>query len=584
MSGESQRDDDSLDDDFLGDDFVIEDLGAKNEDLEGLFDAQNAKAEKKPGEAPDDSEDVLFQPTQPGSGEVTFGGGPEFAESAPSNWTGDGLELGEDSPVGAEGKGMAAAEASFTKELDSLLQAEDDFALDSEQDLELVGDGAARGGEQAGSASEDEAFVLDDGEGQWQEQESEVASEEEHLELPLAEAASEEVDQVEPGWEPLPATNVDDLSEVGEVARAEGETEVTEEPVAESYEAAEEAEGHDLYMEAEEVAEPVGAPVRRGRGLRLVASLAASLTVLAAGAVVVLRPDWIGLGGEPERVQQVEVQRPNVVVAVPTPEAPKPPEVVTPPPDVDPTPVEPPPVPADPAPTDPSPPADPVPQSGGEPVPVPVPSPGGANAWPVPETGTRPAPADPAAPRSTTPNLVRVNEELMIGDEVGVADRQGASGILPGSRAFAQLHNGNFFIGSVKSASADRITLRVEKGEVTLQVEAIAKLTELGSADYEDLQRVTSGFIRLTNNNRLVGGILSGIADDHVVLEFRKNRVMLPKSLVGEVVQGEAESEIRLDTTLEEDDWLRRLAERQIGTGVNPAPTPAPGAGGSTPR
>ena len=57
-----------------------------------------------------------------------------------------------------------------------------------------------------------------------------------------------------------------------------------------------------------------------------------------------------------------------------------------------------------------------------------------------------------------------------------------------------------------------------------------ARLTELGSSDYEQLQKAASGFVRLTNNNRLVGGILSHIADDHIVLEFRSNRVMLPRS------------------------------------------------------
>jgi hypothetical protein len=120
-------------------------------------------------------------------------------------------------------------------------------------------------------------------------------------------------------------------------------------------------------------------------------------------------------------------------------------------------------------------------------------------------------------------------------------------------------------------------------------VEAIARLTELGSVDYEELQRVTSGFVRLRNNNRLVGGILSNIADDHVVLEFRKNRVILPRSLVGEVVQGESESAIRIDTTSEEDDWLRRLAEREVGAGANgaapaPVPAPAPAPGDRSPR
>jgi hypothetical protein len=57
-----------------------------------------------------------------------------------------------------------------------------------------------------------------------------------------------------------------------------------------------------------------------------------------------------------------------------------------------------------------------------------------------------------------------------------------------------------------------------------------------------------------------------------VVLEFRSNRVMLPKAAVGEVVQGDGEAVLRLATTVEEDDWLRRLVERQLGTGLPAAP------------
>ena len=118
------------------------------------------------------------------------------------------------------------------------------------------------------------------------------------------------------------------------------------------------------------------------------------------------------------------------------------------------------------------------------------------------------------------------------------------------------------------------MTLRVDTGEVTLERHELAQLTQLGSQDFEQLQRVTKGFVRLTNNNRLVGGILSKIADDHVVLEFRKNRVMLPKSAIGEIVSGESEERtVRLDTTDEEESWVRELARRELGTGRGADPT-----------
>ena len=49
---------------------------------------------------------------------------------------------------------------------------------------------------------------------------------------------------------------------------------------------------------------------------------------------------------------------------------------------------------------------------------------------------------------------------------------------------------------------------------------------------------------------------------------MRKNRVMLPKSAIGEIVSGkEEDSKVRLGTTTEEENWVRSLAERQLGTG-----------------
>ena len=44
---------------------------------------------------------------------------------------------------------------------------------------------------------------------------------------------------------------------------------------------------------------------------------------------------------------------------------------------------------------------------------------------------------------------------------------------------------------------------------------------------------------------------------------------MLPKSAIGEVVQGEGELGIRLDLTREEDEWLKQLAERQRALGIH---------------
>jgi hypothetical protein len=194
--------------------------------------------------------------------------------------------------------------------------------------------------------------------------------------------------------------------------------------------------------------------------------------------------------------------------------------------------------------------------------------------------------AQPQRPDGPQPNgkpLVRVGDDLMLGDLAEMTRPKIVDGVLPGSRAFAQLRNGNYFIGSIKTAGTETVTLSLEKGEVTIAMHELTRLTELGSADYEELQRATSGFIRLTNNNRLVGGILSRIADDHVVLEFRSNRVMLPKSLVGQVVQGEGDAAVRLNVTSEENDWVKKLAERQLGSGTAPTDGDTKSVGPKTP-
>ncbi|MFK7742575.1 MAG: hypothetical protein AB8H80_19850 [Planctomycetota bacterium] len=198
----------------------------------------------------------------------------------------------------------------------------------------------------------------------------------------------------------------------------------------------------------------------------------------------------------------------------------------------------------------------------------------GPDGWPL--AAVTKSEIDPAPAAQEPKPLARFGDGLLVGEQGAIDGQvQAMDGVAAGSRAFAQLHNGNYFIGQVKSVAGRTITLRVKEGEVTLHSDDIAQLTQLGSSDYDELQRVTKGFVRLTNNNRLVGGILSKIADDHVVLEFRRNRVMLPKSLVGEIVSGEQDNnKVRLGTTVEEDDWVRDLAERELGTGRGAEPGP----------
>lgn len=595
MSGDSQRNDEP---DFL-DDFVVEDIAGKNDDLDQLFTepAAGAAAKKPAPEAAPDSEDVLFTDHTEGiNPSERFAGKGAFAEDNASDWGGEHLELDDDAPATRGKSELEQAEDALSEELGSLLQNEDELGID-DKELELV-DGPPQPGLDGVSEIEQSGpFVLDEGEGQWQEQveaaaaaaptpaamQREVAEGiwEAVKDPAMAEVAGEEANQAteEPGWEKLPESNVDQLSEVDEVEER-GEEQPDAQELAD-------LEGHDIYSDdgAPVLVGPRASRMRRASGM--VAAIAASLALVGLGAVVVMRPEWVGLHLEPEVVQQVQITRPRVEIAMATP-----PAVPVAAPQLgkhDPAPKT---TPTNPTPDQPKDPVATVPPTSGElygppmpdtpstPVGVPVatvpalPPDAPTATWPVAQK-----PVDPARSTAKKPGvLVRIGDDTMVGevDATKAPKVQAVEGVMPGTRAFAQLHNGNYFIGSIKVASADRVTLRINEGEVTLEADEIARLTALGSSDYEALQKATSGFVRLTNSNKLIGGILSQIADDHIVLEFRSNRVILPKSAVGAVVQGEPEQEVRLEVTREEDDWVKSLVERQIG-GAHPDPTPSKG-------
>ncbi|MGK0156792.1 MAG: hypothetical protein ACI9SE_003764 [Neolewinella sp.] len=473
--------------------------------------------------------------------------------------------------------------------------------------------------------------------------------------MPLLNAAAFADGSVEgeAGWEPLPTTSMDELSEVDEVQRTDDEEEYDvsgyeedepeslddqgDESYSEEYAGAasetdlDDVDGHDIYAEegTDKRGVVLGGPGSRRSTASLLLSVAASLLVLFGAATVVLRPELFGLSVEPERVAKVDVARPKVEVAVVEPpkvalqneilsepntgepatgstvagnsEAtgnPSGPGTSNPEtgnPDAsqinagqpkqpasagDKRPETVPAVPTNtggkPAEISTTQPAEVLASGGNDvtsestatgntPAVVQVPDAAGsdANSWPVAK-----APENQTA-TSKKPALTRFGDGLLVGGVAsGIAEAKAMDGVMPGSRAFAQLHNGNYFIGKVKQIAAETITLRVETGEVTLATAEIAQLTRLGTTDYDELQKATKGFVRLTNNNRLVGGILSRIADDHIVLEFRSNRVMLPRSAIGEIVSGTSSvSKVRLGTTTEEDSWIRALAERELGTG-----------------
>jgi hypothetical protein len=667
----------------------------------------------------EDPEDLLFEDhTQRVVASERFAEPVGFVENAENTWQGAELEL--DEPAAAKPAPAADEPDEFALEAEQ----EADWEIDAEQELELVGADEAPPAT-AGDAFPAAAFTTEEllqqmaGVGGQEDTDdgllSEVAAElqdaepSEDAEAPVADAelddqalvlmeedaaswAAEATNEspvaagaapeafawepvedaapIEPGWEPLPAAQMDDLAEVAEVGvpelaeeastpvawddhdEAEDQNQPEEAANAEALApvlagpstwraaaAASAGVDEEIYQshEVQEAAVVGGAQVgrRRRRAAGLVA--AAGLCLAAAAAAYGLAPAWSGSADEPEAVVVVQVPRPSLQVAVAPPPLPEPktetvlrvaqPEPVPAPPEPvasQPVVSQPVVVAAAPTPTTEVPAVEPthavpvatapdvpevpvvpvepaVPVAGTQPTPErPTPAvPANENPAPaaIGPVVTAPSPSAPPAPEpvaeaqptahwpvarqtpetrrnGTTPTRIRIGEgDALVAEEPPAAsNNQPVDGVLPGARALAQLQNGNYFIGNVKQIDASQVTLRLGSGEITLVRSELTKLLPLGTADYEALQKVNSGSVRLTNRNRLVGSILSDIADDYVVLEFRSNRVMLPKAAVGEVVQGDGEAVLRLATTVEEDDWLRRLVERQLGTGLPAAP------------
>ena len=428
------------------------------------------------------------------------------------------------------------------------------------------------------------------------------------------------------GWEPLPSTSMDALSEVDEVQRTDDDLDYDTSEYEDALEDGDtdvdayDADGHDIYAEegTDQRGVVLGGHWSQRSTARLLLSVAASLILLFGASLIVVRPELFGLSVQPDRVAKVEIARPTIELAIVEPA-----KVLlhsdavaisnatdtlhTPAVSSDTggamtaTPVTA-------SPLDGSPVADQAqPRSSASQQ---------TKASDLPSLANTTSVDEPVTPRMTpitassndaetkassieetviasgppnggdtatnwpvaraTPNqtlsssqtdLTRFGDDLMVGGvAAGTSEATAVDGVMPGSRAFAQLQNGNYFIGRVKVVADEHITLRVETGEVTLATAQIVQLTRLGTSDYDELQKATKGFVRLTNNNRLVGGILKRIADDHIVLEFRSNRVMLPKSAVGEIVSGEgSDDRVRIGTTSEEESWIKSLSERELG-------------------
>ena len=442
----------------------------------------------------------------------------------------------------------------------------EDVVLEDEQSVHEAADAVAQGDDDLLSG---EVFVLDEGEPAEGQEGGQAFGEQQDsdAEQPIEEdTEAEQQPEAEEGWEPLDAAaqgleieaedNVDD-TQAEDAAESEDQAiEFEDDAVAQDEFASTEEQGEfDSELQGEEVAAPVmvaEAPRRTGRILRFAARLAAAAILVGGGAVVVVHPEWVGLTLEPELVERVQVARPNV-----SPRTPKPiPQVAQIDKPAAPA-VEPAPAPME------TPVAQPV---AVEPTPVepqPVAQP---EVTPVaqPEVAPQPMTENPIA-SANLPRYLPAGESLWVGEfDGGTRATAEWASVTPGSKAFAQLQNGNFFIGSVKAVAQDAITLSVKQGEVFLAREEIKRVTTLDSRDYADLQRATQGFLKLSNDNRLVGEILQSVGDDHYVIQMHSDRIVVPRSAVQQVVERQGAEGVRFGTVGDEEQWLRGVAERQL--------------------
>jgi hypothetical protein len=104
-----------------------------------------------------------------------------------------------------------------------------------------------------------------------------------------------------------------------------------------------------------------------------------------------------------------------------------------------------------------------------------------------------------------------------------------------GTQALAQMHNGNFFIGSVKRIESALVTLNLPQGEVTFTHAELRRLMPLASADFRTLsQGIALGTVRLKNSNRLVGQILRD-QEGSVIVDLESAKITIPKENIEEV-------------------------------------------------
>jgi hypothetical protein len=444
--------------------------------------------------------------------------------------------------------------------------AEPHFLLDEQEDAAAEPEFSS--GEEESDAEAETQYVLEEQEDAAAEPEYSFGEEEsDTAETQYVLSDEEESDE----WAPVAAEGELATEEEGYVL-ADDQDEVSADEAQPEYAAEGEpdyAEYEESYVEAHDGYETTEVePRRRFRLVSMVSGMAAACLIAAAGTVVVMKPELFGLKAKPESVDVVQVDRPQIDLTLAAPVLV--PIVVTPDPVV-PDPVTPDPVVPDPVVPDPVIP-DPV-------IPDPV----------IPD----PVVPDPVVPDPVTPDPVVATPELTVGPdagpiqlgemgiaigefdggEVAVVKHPLTAGIVPGSQAFAQLKNGNFFIGKVKTVNAPiNITLSVDKGEVTLALAELRTLASLGSDEYMELQRAEKGYVRLINNNLLRGTILRYGRDDNVILEMKANQILIPRDVIEEIGKQASDFSIRLDESTD-NEWVRQLVEEEMVRDSGPNPS-----------
>ncbi len=128
-----------------------------------------------------------------------------------------------------------------------------------------------------------------------------------------------------------------------------------------------------------------------------------------------------------------------------------------------------------------------------------------------------------------------------------------SSGIVRGARAFAQLHNGNFFVGRVQKVMTDELVIEFgNNSEISFVPGDLQKLMPLAEAEERVLQSGPDGYVHLKNHNKIWGKILSDLPDV-VAIQAGSAHIVLPRTSVLGIDPKEKRRGVELGK--DEQDW-----------------------------